>query len=121
MEGFSESLLYELRPLNIRVRLIEPGVIRTDFYERSLDPAGGAPGGEAYADIQVRNDRYNDRAARTGGASPAVAARTIYRAATDSGWWLRYPSGNDARLVSLLRRFLPEGLFYRVLGRFILG
>jgi short-subunit dehydrogenase len=37
VEGFSEALQYELAPLNIKVKLIEPGVIKTDFYERSLD------------------------------------------------------------------------------------
>ncbi|MCL2318378.1 MAG: SDR family oxidoreductase, partial [Methanomassiliicoccaceae archaeon] len=32
VEGFSEALRYELRPFNIRVKIIEPGVIKTDFY-----------------------------------------------------------------------------------------
>jgi NAD(P)-dependent dehydrogenase (short-subunit alcohol dehydrogenase family) len=31
LEGFSESLHYELRQFNIRVKIIEPGVIKTDF------------------------------------------------------------------------------------------
>jgi NAD(P)-dependent dehydrogenase (short-subunit alcohol dehydrogenase family) len=35
MEGFSESLAYELRPLGIKVKCVEPGVIKTDFYSRS--------------------------------------------------------------------------------------
>jgi NAD(P)-dependent dehydrogenase (short-subunit alcohol dehydrogenase family) len=121
VEGFSESLQYELRPLNIRVRLIEPGVIHTDFYDRSLDGAKASPLGDAYAEIQSRNDLYNERSARTGGSSPAAAARAIFRAATDTGWRLRYPAGNDAGLVSLLRRVLPEGMFYAVLRKFILG
>jgi NAD(P)-dependent dehydrogenase (short-subunit alcohol dehydrogenase family) len=32
VEGFTESLDFELRPFNIRVKLIEPGPIKTDFY-----------------------------------------------------------------------------------------
>ncbi len=35
VEGFSEALQYELKPLNIKVKMIEPGVIKTDFYDRS--------------------------------------------------------------------------------------
>ena len=35
VEGFSESLQYELEQFNIRVKLIEPGPIKTDFYSRS--------------------------------------------------------------------------------------
>ena len=37
LEGFSEALQFELRPLNIRVKIIEPGPIKTDFYDRSMD------------------------------------------------------------------------------------
>jgi len=33
---FSEALHYELRPFHIKVRIIEPGFIRTDFYDRSM-------------------------------------------------------------------------------------
>jgi short-subunit dehydrogenase len=35
IEGFSESLQYELEPFGLRVKLIEPGPIKTDFYGRS--------------------------------------------------------------------------------------
>src|SRR5688572_19797259 len=35
VEGFSESLQYELEEFNIRVKIIEPGPIKTDFYHRS--------------------------------------------------------------------------------------
>lgn len=37
VEGFSESLQYELDEFNIRVKIIEPGPIKTDFYSRSQD------------------------------------------------------------------------------------
>src|SRR5262249_25648147 len=37
VEGYSESLQHELLPFNIRVKIIEPGPIKTDFYDRSMD------------------------------------------------------------------------------------
>ena len=37
VEGFSESLHYELDPLGIQVKLVEPGAIATDFGGRSMD------------------------------------------------------------------------------------
>ena len=37
VEGFRESLQYELEQFNIRVKIIEPGPIKTDFYDRSQD------------------------------------------------------------------------------------
>ncbi|WP_299461553.1 SDR family oxidoreductase [uncultured Microscilla sp.] len=36
LEGFTESLRFELEPFNIKVRLVEPGGVKTDFAGRSL-------------------------------------------------------------------------------------
>ena len=120
VEGFSESLQYELKPLNIRVRLIEPGVINTDFYDRSLDVADKSVLPEAYGKIIKRGEKRTGRNAITSGTEAYMVARVIYKAATDTGWRLRYPVGSDARLVSFIRRFLPEALFYKVLEKNIL-
>ncbi len=121
VEGLSESLQYELKPLNIHVRLIEPGVINTDFYDRSLDTADRSALPEAYGGILKRGEKRTGNNAINSGTEAYVAARVIYKAATDAGWRLRYPVGSDARLVSFIRRFLPEGLFYKVLEKYILG
>ena len=120
VEGFTESLQYELKPLNIRVRLIEPGVIKTDFFDRSLDVADVTALTDAYAGIIKRGEsRIGENGAKSG-STARVAARTIFKAATDKGWRLRYQVGADARLVSALRRLLPEGLFYKVLEKNVL-
>ena len=37
VEGITESLQYELEPIGIKVKLVEPGAIATDFATRSLD------------------------------------------------------------------------------------
>lgn len=37
VEGLSEALHYELLPFGVRVKIVEPGGIRTDFGGRSLD------------------------------------------------------------------------------------
>jgi short-subunit dehydrogenase len=37
VEGFSESLSFELRKFNIKIKIIEPRAIKTDFYDRSPD------------------------------------------------------------------------------------
>ena len=36
VEGISESMNYELNPLGIKVKLVEPGGVKTDFASRSL-------------------------------------------------------------------------------------
>src|SRR5205085_4702734 len=35
LEGFSEALQYEIKQFNIKIKIIEPGPIKTDFYDRS--------------------------------------------------------------------------------------
>ena len=37
LEGLSESISYELQPYGIKVILIEPGVIKTNFVTKYLD------------------------------------------------------------------------------------
>jgi NAD(P)-dependent dehydrogenase (short-subunit alcohol dehydrogenase family) len=121
VEGFSEAIQHELAPLGIRVKIIEPGVILTDFYERSLvvaDPAGLE---EAYAGILKRSRLRNEGAIQRMGSQPSAVARTIHRAATDGGWRLRYIAGLDGGLISMLRRILPYAWFNWVLERAVLG
>jgi NAD(P)-dependent dehydrogenase (short-subunit alcohol dehydrogenase family) len=120
VEGFSEALQYELKPLNIRVKLIEPGVIKTDFYERSMDTVDSGEWQEAYGGILKRGEKRTGEAALRGATSPRVVARTIYRAATDATWRLRYPVGLDARAIALLRWLLPERVFTLFLERALL-
>ncbi len=121
VEGFSEALQYELKPLNIKVKIIEPGVIKTDFYDRSLDKVDDTAWMEAYGDILKRGQQRPGETQARAGAEPRVVAQTIYQAATDASWRLRYPVGSDAWQVSLLRRLLPEGIFYRLLEKAVLG
>ncbi|MCE1252213.1 MAG: SDR family oxidoreductase [Anaerolineae bacterium] len=116
VEGFSEALQYELSGFNIKVRLIEPGVISTDFYERSIDQGENAEANRVYAEIIQRA-----RKQMGGGASPRLVAACIYRAAVERGDRLRYIVGGDALQVSWLRRLLPEGLFYRLLKKVTLA
>ncbi len=117
VEGFSEALMYELKPLNIKVRLIEPGVIKTDFYDRSLDRTDDSGLLKDYGRIIQRARKSMSESAIQRGTEPITVASEIYRAATDTGWRLRYPVGMDAKLVSFLQWLLPESLFYRVLEK----
>ncbi|KAJ5295688.1 hypothetical protein N7508_010509 [Penicillium antarcticum] len=47
LEGMSESLARELAPFNIRVLVVEPGSLRTNFWTAYLEPAAGVNKGYA--------------------------------------------------------------------------
>jgi len=112
VEGFSESLQYELRPFNIRVKLIEPGAIKTDFYSRS----------QVFFEIKGLDD-YNDYVSRTinkiikigeNAKGPAIIAKKIFEAANDNSFRLRYSAGGGAPFILFLRRIIPDSLFFRI-------
>lgn len=109
VDGFSESLRFELEPLGIRVRIVEPGAIKTDFYERSNDSTLATAPAE-YQDW-ARRALANMDSAGAKGLAPEKVAATIYRAATDTGARLRYPVGPDARSLLGLRRVLSDGAY----------
>lgn len=116
IEGFTEALQYELKPFQIKVRLIEPGVIKTDFYDRSMDQNITPEWKEVYAEFLEKADTNASR----NGATSEVVAKIIYQAAIDNGDRLRYVVGQDARLVSIIRKLLPESLFFAIFKKFVL-
>ncbi|HWQ34089.1 MAG TPA: SDR family oxidoreductase [Blastocatellia bacterium] len=110
VEGFTEALLYELQPFNVRVKIIEPGPIKTDFYDRSMDLMK-KPGLTAY-DSFTAKAMPNMNKAGENAPGPEIVAKTIYRAATDGSWKLRYQANTMGLLT--LRRLLPTGLFMSI-------
>jgi NAD(P)-dependent dehydrogenase (short-subunit alcohol dehydrogenase family) len=108
VEGFTESLSYELGPFNVLVKLIEPGPIKTDFYDRSQDVAR-KDGLTAYDADSEKLLKAMSAAGETAPDGSAVA-EVIFRAVTDGSKKLRYPVNTKGLLT--LRRILPEPVFY---------
>ena len=103
VEGLSEALHYELEPLGIRVRIVQPGMIKTDFGGRSFDFAMDetltdyAPTAEAMGRVfgQLGADP----------SPPEMVAEVIYQAACEPGDRLRFRAGADAeRLLDQRKR-----------------
>jgi len=111
VEGFSEGLQYELEQFNIRVKIIEPGPIKTDFYDRSQDLTR-KEGLTAY-DYWFEKAMANMQ--KTGETAPdgTVVAQAIYDAVTDNSNKLRY--GVNTKGLLALRRFLPDWAFFKVI------
>lgn len=109
VEGFAEALQFELKPFNIRVKNVEPGAIKTDFYERSQD-LFKKEGLTAYDEYQ-RATLANSQKAGEDAPGPEVVAKAIFRAANDRSFRLRYPVGNQSPWLLALRRFVPLSWF----------
>ncbi|MFN4217917.1 MAG: SDR family oxidoreductase [Candidatus Bipolaricaulia bacterium] len=114
LEGLTETLRYELAPWNIKVVLIEPGFVATNFQQNAQVAHAAQNENSPYAAFKRASGR-RVQSALYRAAPPEKVAETIYRAITHPRPKLRYAVGRDARLVLPLRRFLPAGLFERVL------
>jgi short-subunit dehydrogenase len=112
VEGFSESLHYELRPFGIGVKIIEPGAIKTDFYDRSADiiNTDDFPMYSEYA----KKVMANSAKAGEKGEKPEVVAKTIFKAATDKSKKMRYPVGNPAPALLGLRKRIPDSWYFSI-------
>ncbi len=101
MEGFSESLSYELLSQNITVKIIEPGSTESNFYD-----AVGMAGDQsitAYEEFdKIALDNWNKNDTMT--STPEEIAEVIYIAATDNKDQLRYMAGKDTALYFGIRK-----------------
>ncbi|WP_214812601.1 SDR family oxidoreductase [Exiguobacterium sp. s181] len=112
IEGFIESLQFELAPFNIDMKLIEPGPIKTDFYGRSQELVRDQPLDvyDGYTEVAL----HNTNAAGANAEGPDVVAETIWRAATERKKRLRFPAGKQAGLLIALKRYLPNRVFFAI-------
>lgn len=108
IEGFMESLQYELRPLNIKVKNIEPGAIQTEF-ENSMEFVS-TPAYEPYAPT-VHSKMLDSYKGAPGADS---VAKKVWQAANDQSWRLRYVVGSQAGLLVMLKRILPGSWFFAI-------
>jgi len=102
VEGFTESLSYELEGFNIKARLVEPGYAPTTRFGanggarmQGLIPAEYGPFAQAFF---AKMANYP-----TPYCTEAEVAEASYAAATEDGRQIRYPAGADTRLLAELR------------------
>jgi short-subunit dehydrogenase len=116
VEGFSESLQYEVEQFGIRIKIIEPGPIKTDFYDRSMDLTK-KEGLSAY-DHFIGRALPNLQKAGENAPDGKVVAEVIYEAVTDGSNKMRY-AANSAGILAA-RKFLPDSLFFKIVKNAIL-
>lgn len=115
VEGISEALVYELMPLGIKVKIVEPGAVATDFAGRSfvftMDPEGG-PYAETMQSVMTN---WGARMQENIGNAEEVAD-IIYTATTDGSSQFRYISGNDATTMLGARDSMDDAAFMAMIA-----
>ncbi|MBI3878758.1 MAG: SDR family NAD(P)-dependent oxidoreductase [Verrucomicrobia bacterium] len=119
LEGATESLWYEVRPWNIHVSLVQPGFIHSNSF---LNTRYTAASKRAHDDPASPYFHHYDRMARmiarlmnSTRHTHEHVAEVILRTMRQKNPPLRVAGTPDAHLFGLLRRFLPRGLYHRLL------
>lgn len=110
VEGLSEALQYELAPLGIAVKVIEPGGIKTDFAGRSFDFSNDGTIAEYQPLVQSLFSVMGPMMEHA--SAPETIAEVIYEAATDCTDRLRYAAGTDAVDILGSRAAVDDATFF---------
>jgi short-subunit dehydrogenase len=107
VEGYTEALRLELKPLNIHVSQIEPGFLRSPMMDKRQVVA------ERIGDYELWRQRAFKaiRDSEEKGLLPERVAEAVSKILASRAPRLRYLIGGQANVVSRLKRFFPERAF----------
>jgi NAD(P)-dependent dehydrogenase (short-subunit alcohol dehydrogenase family) len=114
VEGLSDSLRVEVAEFGIKVVIIEPGTIRSEWSGIAADNLEATSANTPYAGLAKlvgAGLRAVDRLPIAAG--PEVVAEAIAKAVQDPKPRTRYPAGGGARGMLLAERLLPDRGFDR--------
>ena len=117
VEGLSESIAYELEPFGIKIVIIEPGAIKTNFDTGMVVAQKNQnPNSPYYKSMQKLQSSINS--VFKNGTPPAKVAEVILNAITTPNPNLRYTVGEDAALLAQKRKELPDSEFQKLVLEF---
>jgi len=119
LEGFSESLRFELGEFGINVIIIEPGVIKTNFFD-SMRTAKKADAGETYRDITLKVITGVKMMAEMG-THPKEVANVIINSIKEEKPLPRYVVGNDAAMFLEAKKMKTDIEFENYLKKELYG
>lgn len=114
VEGISESLHYEMKEIGVKVKIVEPGFIATDFGGRSFDfQAGEIEDYQPLINALMKQWQNPNNTV----SSPELVAEVIYEAVTDDNDQLRYRAGDDAHFLLDNRKKMTDKEFFAMMNR----
>ena len=118
LEGWSESMAFELKQFGIGLKIVEPGGMKTDFFTRSFDTGRH----QAYDKLvdKVMSVITGPKQMETY-SSPGEIAEVVYEAATDGKDQLRYVAGEDAKATYAMRLQVGDEAFRKAMAQQFFG
>lgn len=113
VEGYTGALDHELRPQGIRVSVIEPAYMKTQFENNNIEPDAKL---EEYDQIRAKLAIVVSKAMAEA-ESPEVVADVVVKAAQTSRPKVRYTAGTLAGKLNFILRFAPASLLDKVVRK----
>ncbi len=118
LEGFSESLSFELSRFNIKVKIVEPGPTKSELSNNGTSMPQNDEALVPYNDFFVPfKKRMQSPSASAQSVDASVVAQTIFKAANDTSGKLRYGTTAFVKVFVFLRRMLPLSWFMGMMRR----
>jgi NAD(P)-dependent dehydrogenase (short-subunit alcohol dehydrogenase family) len=114
VEGLSESFRYELEPFGIKVILIEPGFIRTNFANAMVIAKKAQDPASSYSQMMQRIAATSSELAKSGSSADLVA-EVILDAVTNPNPNLRYLVGKDVEAWAAGKKSMNETEFFNMI------
>ena len=118
VEGLSESISYDLEPFGIKVVIIEPGAIKTNFDTGMVIAKKNQNPSSPYFSAMQKLQGALQSVVKNG-TPPAKVAEVILNAITTPNPSLRYTVGDDAALLAQKRKELPDSEFQKLVLEFL--
>jgi NAD(P)-dependent dehydrogenase (short-subunit alcohol dehydrogenase family) len=109
LEGYTEALRLEVSPFNIHVSLAEPGFLKTPMMNKRQASTAQLEEYDPWRQRAFNAIRDHEQKA----PGPELVAQTILSIIASKTPRLRYVIGSQAKFVSRLQWFLPEGAYER--------
>lgn len=119
LEGYSDCLRFELKPFNIHVVLVEPGLIRTEWSDTMLEQVKQFSSHGAYTELTEKVAKSTEKiyGVERKSANPRVISRTIQKIVNSKKPKTRYRVGYLAKPIVWARIYLGDRLFDFILRK----
>lgn len=117
IEAYSDTLRQELMAFGIRVVLIQPGIIKTEFERGTAQDLRETSGTGAYGNVAEAMAKQAETQLGGGGkaSDPTVVAKAIRDAIESVAPKARYPVGYLAKTILRMNRLLPDRVFDKLM------
>jgi short-subunit dehydrogenase len=119
LEGLSESIQYELEPFGIKIILIEPGGVATNFWKNWRMAAKASRSGDNNSPYkQIENNMFESfKKMEQNAIHPSEVAKVILQAVIADNPDFRYVVGKDAAAILETRRSMPDREFHNFIKK----